>query len=77
MVNSPLYHPISVQDLPDKTEKNILLMFMFNDTPFQVTGSHRSLHFSRRPRNWTDEVNGHALLLRNSMEGVDANPVIT
>jgi len=77
MVNSLLYHLISAQDLPDKTEKNIFQMFMFSDTPSQVIGSHRSLHFSRKPRNWTDEVNGHTLLLRNSMEGVDANPVIT
>lgn len=76
MVKSLLYHLISVQDLPDKTEENILQIFMFNDTPSQVIGSNRSLHFSRRPRNWTDEVNGHTLLLRNSMEGVDANPVI-
>jgi hypothetical protein len=52
-------------------------MFMFNDTPPQVIGSHQSLHFSRRPRNWTDKVNGHALLLKNRMEGMDANPVIT
>jgi hypothetical protein len=77
MVNSLLYHLISVQDLPDQTEKNILQMFMFNDTPSQVIGSHLSLHVSRRLRNWTDEVNGQALLLRNSVEGVEENPVIT
>jgi hypothetical protein len=77
MVNNLLYHLISAQDLPNKTEKNILQMFMFSDTPSQVIGSHCSLHFSRRPRNWTDEVNGHALLLRKSMEEVDTNPVIT
>jgi len=49
-------------------------MFMFNDTPSQVTGSHQSLHFSRRPRNRTDEVNGLHTVIKKQYGGGGCKP---